>query len=482
MTSHTDSNEPQQASDGAERPSLDPSAETMRKLGYNLVDRLVDHLSTLGEQKVAHRGSRSDFMSLVDEPIPRDGVGLANCLDFFFERVVPDLTLVNHPRFHGHIPCPSSFAGAMGEMLAAGTNPFGGSWLGGTTVAALELTVVRWIAEMLSFDPNVAGIFTSGGSTANLIALAAAREKYGRDVMERGVIYVSREGHASIDKAAKILGFRSECIRVVEVDEQFRMRVDELESHVAVDREARLIPFFVAANAGTTNSGAIDPLSAVAQICKEHELWFHVDGAYGGFAAAVPELRGSFAGIDEADSLTLDPHKWLYCPLGTGCVLVRDTDLLERTFTATGDYLKDLPEDEVNFLKRGPELSRPARVLSVWAVLRSVGVDGIVTQIREDLRLAQLAAELLSENELLEVEGVGLSVVTFRHRRKAGETEQSRGGRDDELMEATLASGELMLSTTMLAGKSTLRMVIMNHRTTERDVRRSVATIQKLTK
>jgi glutamate/tyrosine decarboxylase-like PLP-dependent enzyme len=452
----------------------------MRKVGYELVDRLVDHLAGLGEQKVARRGTREDFMQLVDEPLPRGGSGISNCIDFYFDRVIPDLTLVNHPRFHGHIPCPSSFTAAVGEMLAAGTNPFGGSWLGGTTVAALELTVIRWIAEMLGYDPQAAGIFTSGGSTANLISLAAAREKYGRQVLERGVIYVSREGHASVDKAAKILGFRSKCIQVVEVDSKCRFQVDLLAERIASDRADGLQPFFVAANAGTTNTGAVDPLAQLADICQQHDLWFHIDGAYGGFAAALPELQETFSGIERADSLTLDPHKWLYCPLGTGCVLVRDTELLEQTFTATGNYLKDLPTNEVNFLERGPELSRPARVLSVWTVMRSVGLDRIIEQIRQDIKLAKLAVKLLQEDERLEVDGVGLSIVTFRHKAFTDESPESQAARDDLLMEDTLASGELMLSSTVVGGESTLRMAVMNHRTTEADVRRSVAKIREL--
>jgi glutamate/tyrosine decarboxylase-like PLP-dependent enzyme len=461
------------------RASIDPDAETMRRLGYDLVDRVVEHLTTLSDQPVARRGSRDGFAELVDEPMPRHATRLEDCLEFFFDRVVPGMTKVNHPRFHAYIPGPSSFAGALGQMLAAGTNPFAGSWLGGATVSALELTVLRWIAEMLGYDVNTAGIFTSGGSMANLVGLAAARARFGRDTLQCGTIYVSREGHASVNKAATILGYPPAAIRTVPVDSQLRMELAELEKMIADDRAAGHVPFFVAANAGTTNTGAIDCLPELADLCSREVLWFHVDAAYGGFAAIAPEGQTLLRGMERADSLTLDPHKWLYCPMGTGCALVREAKYLEGAFSTHGDYLKDLPADEVNFLDRGPELSRPARVLAVWMVIRSVGRDGLATQIREDMRLARLAAALLREDSRLDVDDPVLSVVTFRHRRRDEESERDRAARDSALMESTLAGGELMLSTTILGEQNTLRMVVMNHRTTEADVRRSVTLIRE---
>lgn len=452
----------------------------MRRLGYAMIDRVVEHLSSLPDQRVARRGDRGEFSALVNEPLPQTSSSLDNCLDFFFERVLPDMTRVSHPRFHAYIPCPSSFAGALGEMLAAGTNPFVGSWLGGGTVSALELTVLRWIAELLGYDPEAGGILTSGGSMANLIGLAAARAKFGADVLERGVLYLSREGHASVNKAASILGFRRAAIRTIAVDDCCRMDLNELVRTVDQDRSEGRLPFFVCANAGTTNTGAIDPLPEIADLCGRLDLWLHVDAAYGGFAAIAPEGRELLRGMERADSLTLDPHKWLYCPMGVGCALVRDPRFLEQAFSTEGEYLKDLPDDEVNFLNRGPELSRPGRVLSVWMLLRSAGREELAAQIQEDLRLARLAASLLRDDNRLDVEEPTLSVVTFRHRSRDGESEAARSARDTALMEATLADGQLMLSTTFLNGRNTLRLVVMNHRTTERDIQISVSRIREL--
>lgn len=465
------------------RPPFDPDPEEMRRLGYLAVDGLVQHLSTLGEQRVAQRGTAEEFARRVDEPLPERGDDLEESIRFVMDRVVPGMTRVNHPRFHAYIPCPSSFAGMLGEVLAAGTNPFAGSWLGGATFSSLELTTLRWIAELIGYPHSATGILTSGGSMANLAALAAARETLPRADRARATIYVSAEGHASMDKAATVLGWPTDAIRHVEVDDRFRMRPEALAAQLAADRAAGHVPFFVAANAGTTNAGAVDPLVDLADLCERERLWFHVDGAYGGFAAITAEGRALLSGMERADSLTLDPHKWLYAPMGCGCVLVRRAGALEAAFAAHGDYLQDLPPDEVNFLDRGPELSRPARMLAVWMVIRTAGRAGLDAQIREDLRLARLAARLLAEDDRLElVDPPQLSVVTFRHALRPGEDESARSRRDLGLMEDTLADGTLMLSTSQLGRRSALRLVVMNHRTSEVDVRRSVEKIRELVK
>ena len=463
------------------RQPLDPDAETMRRLGYEAIDRIVDHLETLSDQRVARRGTGVEFSQLVDEPLPQTAKGIADSVQFFFDRVVPDMTRVNHPRFHAYIPCPSSFAGAIGEILAAGTNPFVGSWLGGATIAALEVTVLRWICELLGYPASSAGILTSGGSMANLIALAAVRaDNNDPDPLRDSLIYVSAEGHASVNKAAAILGFNSDSIRTVGVDADFRMKVGELRQMVAEDAAAGRRPMIVVANAGTTNTGAVDPMSDIAEFCKDANLWFHVDAAYGGFAAISQSGQRLLTGMQLADSVTLDPHKWLYCPIGTGCVLVRDQVSLNRAFATDGHYLKDIPLHEVNFFERGPELSRPARVLAVWMVLRAHGREQLAHQIDEDIRLAQLAATLLEQDERFEVLSPQLSVVAFRHRPRDGEQEADRAARDTALVEATLADGELMISSTRLGGINTLRLVVMNHRTSEDDIHRSVARIRQL--
>ncbi|HVS15078.1 MAG TPA: aminotransferase class V-fold PLP-dependent enzyme [Thermoanaerobaculia bacterium] len=458
---------------------LDPPPAAMRAILRRVVDLLVDDRATLGERRVGLRASAADLAAVVDEPLPRGGLGAEATVDAFFERIVPHMTRVDHPRFHAYIPCPSSFQGMLGAILAAGTNPFVGSWLGGAAVCALELTVLRWIAEAIGCARLDAGVLTSGGSLANLTAIATARRHHADRLGGRGVLYFSAQGHLSAQKAAELLGFPPEHLRVVATDRRFRLRVHELERQLARDRAAGLVPFFVCANGGTTNTGAIDPLPELATLCRREGLWLHVDAAYGGFAALGPTGRARLAGMPEADSLTLDPHKWLYTPIGVGCFLTRHRASFEGAFHSGGDYLQDVPRDEVNFFDRGPELTRPGRVLAVWALMRSVGADRLAREVEEDLRLAAMAERWLAEDPRFEiVTPVALSIVTFRHA-GAGLDERERARRDRALMELTLAEGEIMLSTTELDGRSALRLVVLNHRTSEAEVRRTVEVVRR---
>jgi len=461
-----------------DRPSLDPSPEEMRRLGYDLIDRIVDHMSTLRDQSVVNPAGREAHCQQVDEPLPDAPSDITECLDFLFQHVVPDMTLITHPRFHAYIPGPSSFVGAMGGMLASGLNPFVGTWLGGATVSALEATAVRWLAEMIDCRDHPAGVLTSGGSIANLIGLAAGRTRGGTDSLKDGVVYASSEGHASIDRAARILGFPDDAIRSVPVNAEYRMNPDALDSMMASDLALGKMPLIVCANAGTTNLGVVDDLPTIADVCEKRDAWLHVDAAYGGLAALTETGKRLLEGLDRADSITLDPHKWLYCPVGVGCVLVRDREALRSAFSMGGSYLRDLPEGDVNFFEMCPELSRPARVFSVWMVIRAFGRDQLAHQIGEDMRLARLAADLLSEDERLEVIPPELSVVAFRHRSRTDESETDRAARDARLLEAIMKSGDVMLSSTTVGGLNTLRLVVMNHRTTEADIRYTVSRIR----
>jgi aromatic-L-amino-acid/L-tryptophan decarboxylase len=458
---------------------LDPAAEEMRAILRRVADLLVDDRTGLGERRVGLRASAAELAAVVDEPLPRHGLGAAATIDAFFERIVPHMTRVDHPRFHAYIPCASSFYGMLGAILAAGTNPFVGSWLGGASICALELTVLRWIAEAIGCARLDAGVLTSGGSLANLTAIAAARCHHAGRLGGRGVLYFSEQGHLSAQKAAALLGFPPEQLRVVAADQHFRLRVDDLERQVARDRDEGLEPFFLCANGGTTNTGSIDPLPELAELCRREGLWFHVDAAYGGFAALSPTGRELLAGMAAADSLTLDPHKWLYVPIGVGCFLTRHRAALEGAFRSGGDYLQDVPRDEVNFFDRGPELTRPGRVLAVWTLMRSVGTERLAREVDEDLRLAALAERWLAEDPRFEiVTPAALSIVTFRHG-GAGLDERERARRDRALMELTLAEGEVMLSTTELAGRTALRLVVLNHRTSESEIRRTVEAVRR---
>ena len=438
--------------------SLNPSPEEMRRIGHLAVDRAVAHLEHLGERRVVTRPLASELVPLVAEPLPRTGKGMDDSIRRYFEDLLPRATLVNHPRFFAYIPGPGSFAGAVGEWLAASTNLFVGSWLGGASMAQLEVQVLDWLRQMLHLPEPFTGILTSGGSVANLSGLAAARTRI--EDLSKATVYTSAEAHYSVVKAARILGIPGENIRALDVDEEQRLQPEIVAQAVGRDRRAGLLPMALCATAGTTNTGAVDPLAAHADLCESEGLWLHVDAAYGAGIGLLPEGREILAGLDRSDSITLDPHKWFYSPFESGCLLTRRTEELETAFQGDASYMQDVPRDEVNFFTRGPELSRGNRALKLWMLLRAVGVDAIAGAVAQDLRLCRLACQLLQQDPRIEiVTHPRLSVFTFA----------VRGGDapSQELMDAILADGYLMLSSSRVGDRYVLRFCVANHRTTE---------------
>lgn len=456
------------------RRGLDPDTEEMRRWGYRMVDLLVEDLERLDGRRVGRSHQPDDFAKL-DEPLPEAGRPFDECLDFLEEHLLPGLTRVNHPRFHAYLPCAGTYVGALGSFMASGLNSFVGSWLGGGSMAHLELVVVRWLAEAIGYPVDGSGLLTSGGSMANLIGLGAGLSHLDTPAHEI-IVHLSEQAHTSCAKAARTLGVPETNLRMIPCDGSFRMRADALAQSLERSGANGGGPSIVCASAGTTNTGAIDPLREIAALCRHRGAWLHVDGAYGAFAAVHPRLRPLFDGLEQADSLALDPHKWLYSPMGTGCVLFRRHGDAERAFAASGDYLRDTQKPGViNFFDRGIELSRPARALGVWLLLRSQGLARLRDEILEDVRLARLAERLLAAVPQLEiVEPAQLSVVAFRF---AGSRSSEKA---QALMDATLASGTLMISTTELGNETVVRFVVMNHRTTEEQVRASVAEIARV--
>lgn len=451
--------------------SLDPDPTEMRRLGYHAVDRIVEHFATLGQLPVARPPKARILGPVVHEPLPETGHGLESSIDRFFDQILPHATLVNHPRFFAYIPCPGSFAGAVGEWLAAATNSFVGTWLGGSVMTQLEVEVLSWLRQLLQLPSDYDGILTTGGSMANLCAIAAARTRI--DDLQNATVYTSEEAHYSVDKAARVLGFRSQNVRSLPVDEHLRLPVAAVQQAIAADKQAGLEPCCVCATLGTTSTGAIDPIHELAEVCRQHDIWFHVDGAYGAALALLPEQQSVAAMLQTADSLTLDPHKWLYAPFESGCILTRHLDALRQAFGADAGYMQDIPRHEVNFFERGPELSRGNRALKLWMLLRSLGVEAIRAAIRRDIDLCQLACEHLRKDSRIQiVTEPSLSVFSFKV--DGGET----AGR--KAVERILADGFTMLSSSRVHGEFVLRFCVVNHRTTAQDVHQSVARILEL--
>jgi glutamate/tyrosine decarboxylase-like PLP-dependent enzyme len=458
---------------------LELSREQMRAFGYRVIDRIVDHFVSLPDKPVTRMASRSDLEGRLREPLPERGTDVDRVLDQLERDVWSKMMHLDHPRFFAFVPSPSNFVSAMADALVAGLNPFAGTWLEASGPAQIELVAVDWLRQLTGFPEAAGGHFVTGGSAANLTALAVARRVNLDDQSERAVVYFSDQTHSSIERALKLLGFSRAQMHKLPADGQFRLPVDELQRAIRNDRAAGKRPFCVVANAGTTNTGAVDPLPLLAELCAREGLWLHVDGAYGAAAVLSQEGRKRLAGLELADSLSIDPHKWLFQPYEIGCVLVRDARFLKQTFHLLPEYLEDTSraEDEVNFYERGLQLTRCFRALKMWLSLKVFGAAAFRAAVDRGISLAELAEQALRQSSCWEiVSPAQLGIVAFRF--------VSEGMSDDaintlnlRLIEKCLQDGFALVSSTILNGRTVLRLCIINPRTTDEDV---IDTIQRL--
>ena len=441
---------------------LDLSPERMREIGYAAVDEVVAHLTGLAAEPAfvpaPHRlGDR------VRELPPEAGADPVGLIRRLRGDVLGPGVRNHHPGMMAYIPVAPTFPGAVADLLAAGLNVFAGSYVSGPGAAEVELTVLGWFRDLLGLDPAAEGVIASGGSIANLVGLAVARER-GRQGDGR-VAYTTADAHSSVGRALRLLGIRH--VHEVAMDAGFRMEPAALDAAIREDAGRGLVPWCVVAAAGTTNTGAVDPLPAIAPICAEHGVWLHVDAAYGGFLALTDRGRAAMPGLELADSLVLDAHKSLYCPLAAGIVYARNGADLERTFAVRPEYLKDMDETAgVHFADRGPELSRPFRALKVWLTVKTFGLAEIRAALDRSLELGQLAGELIDASPRLNlVTGPSLGVVNFR----------SAAGILVERMLDRIVAGGGYIAPTVVAGEPTARICVLGHRTDEDAVRRVVA-------
>jgi aromatic-L-amino-acid decarboxylase len=439
--------------------SLPP--EEMRRLGYAVVDRIVAHLGALDESPQLKIGDPAALAAALGGA-PPDAPGDPEAeLATLFEDVLPWGQRADHRRFFARVGSPSNYVGALADAAAAGVNAFTGSWTGGSGPSTVELTVLEWLRDWCGMPEGTEGVLTSGGSIASLVAFAAAREARLGEARGDGVVYVSDQTHSSLPRAVRLLG---EQVRVLASDGGQRLPAAALDAAVAEDLAAGRRPFCAVATAGTTSTGAIDPLREIHAVCERHGLWLHVDGAYGAPAALTEPGAAALDGLGLADSLMVDPHKWLFQPYEIGSVLVREPGLLERVFSLDGDYLRDTHGGAVNFRDRGPELTRGARGLKLWLSVRVFGLDAFRAAIAHGIALAEHAEARLREREGWEVATPAqLAIVTFR-----------RAGLDDDghtrLSDAMVADGFAAPSTTLVGGRVVLRLCTINPRTTFADV------------
>lgn len=454
----------------------------MRSLGYQVVDLLVDHLTGLDEREVVRRVSRPDLESLLREPLPEEGSDPEDVLRQVEQDVLGAITSVDHPRFFAYVPGPGNFVGAMADALAAGFNVFAGAWFVASGPAQVELVTVDWLRELCGLPESAGGAFVSGGSMANLTALAVARHDRLGEAFSDAVIYCSDQTHSSIERGVRLLGFSADQLRKLPVDARFRLSLDAIRDAVAADRRAGLRPFCVVANAGTTNTGAVDPLPELAEFARAENLWLHVDGAYGAAATVTTEGRALLHGIESADSLSLDPHKWFFQPFECGCVLFREAVRLRDTFRLVPEYLKDSDRttEEVNFRDHGVQLTRSFRALKLWMSLKVFGLGSYRRAIQRGMERAEFAESLLRGSSCWEVTTAAqLGIVTFRYLVDgASDDETDRLNR--HITEELASGGYALLSTTVLHGHTVLRLCTINPRTTEEDIRGTVERLKEI--
>lgn len=465
-----------------EPEKLELSREEMRSLGYRIVDLLVERTAGLPDLPATGWGGREELEALFREPPPETPRDPAEVLDRLERDLFPRFMPISHPRFFAFVPGPSNFVGAMADALASGLNPFLGTWFAGSGPAEIELVTLEWLRDLCGLPPETGGLMVSGGSMANLTALCAARhdrlETRGEDPA-RAVIYLSDQTHSSVERALRVLGFRPDQIRKLPADDEFRLSIPVLLEEIAADRAAGRLPFCVVANAGTTNTGAVDQLPELADLCRREKLWLHADGAYGAAAMLCKRGRQALAGLDRVDSLSLDPHKWLFQPIEIGCVLLRDRRILHDTFTIHPEYLRDVHRDleAVNFCDYGVQLTRGFRALKLWMSIQIFGIEAFRKAVDRGFDLAEQAEAILRESSAWEVTTPArMGIVSFRYA-SPDKSDEELDAIQQGIVDGLRSSGFAVVTSTSLRGRTALRLCTINPRTTDEDLR---ATLERM--
>ena len=478
-----------EATHPAGRPTpLAMDAATFRALGHRLVDQLAGFLESVPSRPVTHDESPSAVRDALDlnGPLPERGAEPGQLLEAT-AKLLFDHSLFNaHPRFFGYVTAPPAPIGVLGDFLAAAVNANVGAWMLSPAATEIESQTVRWIAELIGYPVACGGLLVSGGNMANIVGFLAARAaKAPWNVREEGVagdsrrrlrVYASAETHTWIQKAADLAGLGTSSIRWIPTDASLRMEVAALGRQIDADAAAGDIPFIVVGTAGSVSTGAVDPLPEIAALCRDCDVWFHVDGAYGGFAAAVPEAPDDLRALSEADSVAVDPHKWLYAPLEAGCALVRDPEKLRAAFAYHPPYYH-FEEQATNYVDYGPQNSRCFRALKVWLALRHAGAAGYRRMISDDIRLSRVMAAAVDRHPELQFITQELSITTFRYvpadlRSRLGEEviEKHLDLLNQELLDHMQRGGEAFVSNAVIRGRYALRACIVNFHTGAADV------------
>jgi aromatic-L-amino-acid/L-tryptophan decarboxylase len=453
---------------------LDPSAGQIRDWGNSAVQLVADYLSDLRDRKVYRHMTSAEIRDRLDPALPIKGSNFDTLLQVFREAIIPLSRQNAHPRMFGYVQSPGTALAAFADLLASTLNANLTAWRSAPAPVEIERLTIDWVRQILGFNSEAGGLFVSGGSIANLAAIAVARQTKGGS-LGKLCIYASTETHHSIAKAAALLGVDRKNLRHITVDKSYKIRLDDLAVKISADTASGRQPFCVVANAGTVNTGAIDPLLEVREIADRHQLWMHVDGSYGAFALLAKSARTAFAGIEQADSVALDPHKWLYLPVDVGCVIYRNPDLARAAFAHEAEYTRVIgaeAEEAFAFWDYGPELSRRFRALKVWMLLKGVGLESLGEAIESNLACARHLESLVRRSDDFEMAApVELSIFCFRHLPPQLRTKSKTiDAYNERLLIALQADGSSYLSNATLGGRFALRGCVLNYRTTLHDM------------
>jgi aromatic-L-amino-acid decarboxylase len=443
---------------------LEPDASEMHRLVDAAMRRIVAHIESLPSQPASNVDGAAELARTLIEPLPERGVAFEQLLDFLFDEAIPRSFNAAGPGYLAYIPGGGIFHAAVADLIADAVNRYVGVFAPAPLLVQLEANVVRWFCEIVGFGAGSGGVLTSGGSLANLTAIIAARLTVLGDDFSRATLYCGDQTHHAFQKAAVLAGFPAANIREIPSDAMFRVRVDLMADAIACDRANGFTPFMLCGSAGTTPTGAVDDLSALAQLARSESLWFHVDGAYGAFFMLTERGREAMRGIDEADSIILDPHKTLFLPFGTGALVVRDASVLRRAYSTQADYLPQFQEaaELIDFCEISPELSRDFRGLRVWLPLKLFGIELFRRQLEEKLDLTAWAASELHKIEGIEVVAEPqLSIVGFRLLKPGADLDAL----NHDLIARINARQRVMLTGAVVDGKFVIRICVVSHRT-----------------
>jgi glutamate/tyrosine decarboxylase-like PLP-dependent enzyme len=453
------------------KPFFDLSVKDMRSYGYKIVDLIVEHYENIENKNPVTKASREEMDTIFLQEAPEKGMPADEVLNFVMENVIPNSNISSHPKSFSFVPGPSNFISTMADSLATGFNIFSGGWIVSPAAAELEIITLNWLLKMFDFPvAKGGGIFTSGGSMANLTALTTARRVKCGDDFSDAIIYLSDQAHSSNIKAIRVLGFKKEQIKIIPTDLEFKVSINKLKNEIAKDKLEGKKPFCFIASAGTTNTGTVDPLDTLADICEKENLWFHIDGAYGG--AAILSKKGSrvLRGIERADSLTVDPHKWFFQPYEIGCLLVKDASWLSNTFSEKPEYLRDIEgnESEINFYDYGIQLTRRFRALKFYMSIKTYGLETFKEAISYNIDLAEDTEDILRKSKNWEVVSPAtLAIINFRYNPLGlNLSDEKLDKLNQEISARVVASKEALLVTTILQNQVVIRMCLINPKTT----------------